>query len=225
MQLYKYDTHVHTSQVSPCGKVRGAEVVQLYKEAGYHGIIITDHYNRNFFESLGDMKWSKKIDAYLSGYREAYKEGEKIGLHVLLGIELRFTDSANEYLVYGIDEEFLKREEELFNKNLSELRNLVKDLDVVVIQAHPFRKGMTLADPALLDGLEVYNGNPRHNSRNDEACAYAKEKNLKMLSGSDFHQIEDLARGGILLSRPIQSSRELVELLENDEIVALIKSE
>jgi len=52
MAIYKYDTHVHTKEVSPCGKVPAIEVVKLYKDAGYHGIVITDHYCDSFFESL-----------------------------------------------------------------------------------------------------------------------------------------------------------------------------
>ena len=42
--LMLLDTHVHTCQVSPCGKVPAKEMIELYKEAGYGGVIITDHY-------------------------------------------------------------------------------------------------------------------------------------------------------------------------------------
>ena len=40
MSYYRYDTHVHTCEVSPCGKVPAEEMVRLYREAGYQGIII-----------------------------------------------------------------------------------------------------------------------------------------------------------------------------------------
>ena len=39
----KLDLHVHTSEVSGCGKVPAAEMVRLYHEAGYDAIVITDH--------------------------------------------------------------------------------------------------------------------------------------------------------------------------------------
>lgn len=44
MKLYKYDLHVHTSSVSPCAHVAAEEVVKLYQQAGYQGVVITDHF-------------------------------------------------------------------------------------------------------------------------------------------------------------------------------------
>ena len=96
------------------------------------------------------------------------------------------------------------------------------DQDILVYQAHPFRDKMTIVDPELLDGVEVYNGNPRHDSRNDLANLYAKRHHLKKISGSDFHQVEDLARGGILLSENPDNEQELVQLLIDNNIEELL---
>jgi hypothetical protein len=74
---------------------------------------------------------------------------------------------------------------------------------------------MAPADIKLLDGLEVYNGNPRHNSQNDKAFAYAKKHELKMISGSDFHEYEDLALGGIVSEKLPVNIIELCDLLKN----------
>lgn len=51
MTLYHYDLHVHTSNVSPCAHVQAEEVVRLYAQAGYTGIVITDHYYDRFFSA------------------------------------------------------------------------------------------------------------------------------------------------------------------------------
>ena len=48
MNYHKYDTHVHTSETSICGKVDAKTLVRLYKKAGYTGVVITDHYSREF---------------------------------------------------------------------------------------------------------------------------------------------------------------------------------
>ena len=72
--LMLLDTHVHTSQVSPCGKVPAEEMIELYKEAGYGGVIITDHYYKGYFESLGNRPWEEKIQSFLSGYKAALRE-------------------------------------------------------------------------------------------------------------------------------------------------------
>jgi hypothetical protein len=41
---YRYETHLHTCQGSLCGRSTGAEHARFYKEAGYQGVIITDHF-------------------------------------------------------------------------------------------------------------------------------------------------------------------------------------
>ena len=41
---FKYETHMHTSASSACGCNTPEEMVEAYKNAGYAGIIITDHH-------------------------------------------------------------------------------------------------------------------------------------------------------------------------------------
>ena len=93
----------------------------------------------------------------------------------------------------------------------------------MIYQAHPFRVGIFPENPEYLDGIEVYNGNPRHDSRNEKAAEYAKYYNLKMLSGSDFHQTEDLARGGIVLSEAPKDSIEFTRLLAGGHVKDVYK--
>lgn len=66
------------------------------------------------------------------------------------------------------------------------------------MQAHPFRNGLKIVDPKHLDGIETYNGNPRHDSRNEIAKAWAQKFGMLETSGSDFHEREDFARGGVI---------------------------
>jgi hypothetical protein len=67
----------------------------------------------------------------------------------------------------------------------------------------------------FMDGCEVYNGNPRHNSRNDEADEFAVKNGLLKLSGSDCHESTDVAQGGIVINKCPVSARELI-----DEVIA-----
>jgi predicted metal-dependent phosphoesterase TrpH len=224
MSAFKYDTHVHTSETSPCGKIAAADLVRLYKGAGYHGIVITDHYYDNFFLHKFFKKWNEKIDSFLTGYKNASIEGEKQGLQVIHGIEITFTENYNDYLVYGIDEKFLKENKELYKLGLKKFRKLTADKNILIIQAHPYRPFMTQADPSLIDGVEVYNGNPRHTSNNPMAYEFALKYNLKMTSGSDFHQVQDLARGGILIPVQISTPAELVQIIKENKIIELIRN-
>ena len=41
---YVYETHLHTKLGSACGKNTGKEMAIAHKEAGYAGIIVTDHF-------------------------------------------------------------------------------------------------------------------------------------------------------------------------------------
>ena len=125
MQKYIYDVHVHTSEVSKCAHVDAKTVVGTYLENGYSGIVITDHLYASFFEALGDLGWEAKVDSYLQGYRTAKVEGEALGLHVLLGAELRFPGSSNDYLLYGFDEDFLYTHPRLYEGTLALFRKKI----------------------------------------------------------------------------------------------------
>ena len=222
MKLYKYDLHVHTSSVSPCAHVAAEEVVKLYQQAGYQGVVITDHFCEQFFESLPASSWRDKVRQYLAGYLAAREAGEKLGVDVLHGIEIRLAGSANEYLVYGVTEEFLLAHPQLYNLQLAELYQLTKANGMLLYQAHPFRPYIERADPKLLDGVEVFNGNPRHQSQNHLALAFADTHGLLKISGSDFHQVVDLGIGGVVLRDRAASSQDLVEILAADQIEQLI---
>ncbi len=227
MNPFRVDLHVHTRESSCCGRTAGRLVAELYKKAGYDGIVITDHYNQRFFRKYAkNLPWSAQIDHFLRGYRSARDEGEKIGLKVWLGIELKFTESPREFLIFGLDESFLKKYPELFKLGIKNFRNFSKQLpadeEILIYQAHPFRPGLTPVAPELVDGIEVYNGNPRQNSNNTLAAAFARQHKLKMISGSDFHRLPDLGRGGVILSEPATDTQALIRILKENERIRLI---
>ena len=55
----KYEIHSHTKETSQCAKISAKELVEKYKELGYSGIVITNHYSDLTF-SLKEM-FNKKI--------------------------------------------------------------------------------------------------------------------------------------------------------------------
>jgi len=224
MTAYKYETHFHTSETSPCGKVSALDGLHIYHNAGYTGIAVTDHYFDGFFEIQAAGCWKNKIDAFLKGYRNACDEGQKLGMDIILGMEIRFTENENDYLVYGFDEDFLKENKELYALTLKEFRELIKGTGIIIVQAHPFRRYIIQAPPELIDGVEIHNGNPRHNSFNELAEEYARKNNLKMLSGSDFHQPQDAARGGIIVGHRINSPEVFVDTVMQDNILEFIRA-
>ncbi|MBR5280489.1 MAG: transposase [Clostridia bacterium] len=213
----KYELHVHTAECDPYATLSGAEIVRRYHDAGYHGIVITDHYfdlfHQWFQEELCDCHQTI-MDRYLRGYYAARNEGEKIGLTVLPGAEVRLDSCPNDYLIYGLEADDFYRLPLLHRQeNLSALiATLPKD--VCVVQAHPFRNNMSVQNPAPLFGLEVYNSHTE-SFRNELAHRYAVHYDKAMTSGSDFHSENDTAKGGILTDQVIASPKDLISVLRS----------
>lgn len=214
----KIELHLHSSEVSPCGKVPAREMVRMYKEAGYQTLVMTDH----LFPSLPTLAAGKtpaeKAELWLKGYREAKDEAEKLGLAVLLGCEARLTEYGNEdFLVYGLTEADVEWMFAMLESvsAIAEMSEEIRSKGLFLVQAHPFRPGLRAQDQSLLDGVEAFNGNPRHNSSNHLARAHALAGGLVMLSGSDAHQVVDVARGGLSIDRPIASNADLLAFLRS----------
>lgn len=212
-RTYRFETHFHTKESSPCGGVPAAESVRKYYESGYDGIVVTDHFSAVVQGREGSVSWQTVTDRFLKGYRAAKNEGEKLGLTVLLGAELRFPGNDNDLLVYGLSESFLREFEWIYEDSLESFFPIADKLGFAVVQAHPFRPECYPENPAYLHGVEVFNGNQRHNSQNGLALKWAKEHNLLESAGSDFHKMEDLAGASVLLGGLSSTSLEFARLL------------
>ncbi|PTV95344.1 hypothetical protein C8C76_12914 [Halanaerobium saccharolyticum] len=225
MSEYKIELHAHSAESSRCGSIKAEALVKKYKRAGYSALVLTDHYYARFFDKVKSLNWEEQFEKYLKGYKIAKRAAAEMDFNLFLGIEIRFNDDPNEYLVYGLGEKFLFENQNLHHLNLEKFKELTDSQSnkILIYQAHPYRKGMSPAADYLLDGLEVYNGNRRHNSQNEKAHNYAAEHQLKMISGSDFHEDEDLARGGIVTQQKIEGIRDLLQILELENY-RLIKS-
>ena len=214
----KFELHTHTSENDICVDMSAAEIVAAYHQEGYRGIVITNHLfdlSREWYKAeLSGRGHDAIIDYYLKGYRLAREAGGRLGMTVLLGMELRFDGTVNDYLVYGFDEDFLYRSPLL---NTLDLDSFLKILPgkALVYQAHPFRDGMSVTDPSKLFGIEVYNGGTDA-VRNRFADFWADLHGLRKISGSDFHSIRHLARGGVDFDCEVFDNDSLIrQLLDN----------
>ena len=198
--MYKIETHLHTNHVSKCGHLDAAAIARGYADAGYSALIVTDHYNRTTFDFLGidPAGPGDKLGAFLDGYRRVREEAGKLGIRVFRGAELRFDECDNDYLLYGWLDDLLADPEAVFRMGIAGFAPIARAAGALLIQAHPYRHSCTPAIARYLDGVEVRNCNPRHNSRNERAEEYAQEYGLIRLSGSDCHRTEDIGLGGIL---------------------------
>lgn len=213
--MYLFDTHVHTSQVSHCGKLPAEDMVELYKKAGYSGFCMTDHINPYTFQDLDLPTWADKTEFFLSGYRAA-KKAAGDNLTILLGAEFCFYENHNDYLVYGLTEEILASlGDDILDWGIERFSAYCREKGLLLIQAHPFRNHMTVTKPELVDGIEVMNGHPGHDSRNFLARAWADHYGLLRTSGSDAHRDFHAARGGFKTEEPIESLSQLIDVIKN----------
>ena len=212
----KIDLHVHTSEVSMCGQMPAREVVERYKDAGYDAIVITNHFNldtASHFERHGEPDF---IKAYNYGYELAEEAGKELGMTVLKGFELRFNENYNDYLLYGFPEDLEKDYKEIFAMRPRDFAKIASERDFLFYQAHPFRNGMVINHPGALFGIEVHNGHPDHDSRNDIARAWAEKYGLHMISGSDCHFSRGVGQAGIITDAKVETMNDLVEVLRTD---------
>lgn len=216
---YLYEMHVHTVEVSTCAAANVKELLESYEGKGYTGFISTNHMNSSTFDRVGlkDAPWDEKVDHFLTGFY-ALKEAAGDKYKVILAMEINFYNNPNDYLVYGITEEFLRAHGDLMAMKPKQFAKLAHENGLLFIQAHPFRRGMKIEDWKILDGYEIFNGNPRHHSGNETAKEWARIHNKDIVtSGSDFHEVEDAAIGGIYFKRIIENNDELLEELRKGD--------
>lgn len=222
---YITELHCHTAEVSNCGKISAADVVEKYIAAGYTTLNITNHLSPHTFNGdqgkyKGSDDWKEKIDFFLQGV-ELVKEAAKDRLNVLWGIEYRSIYDSNDYLVFGITKDFLYANPDLLELKLKDASARFREAEMLFCQAHPFRNTIKVINPKYIDAIEVYNGHAGHDSRNDIALMWAKKFGLRMLSGTDTHQDIHIPSGGIVTDMPITTNEQLLEVLKSGNYTPL----
>lgn len=214
---YLYETHLHTVQTSACGRSKGSDYISFYKEKGYTGIIVTDHFLNGNTCVPSNLSWKERINLFCQGYEDAKKEGDKQGLQVFFAWECRF--GPDEFLVYGLDKEWLLAHPEVLEWDHNTHYQEIKKAGGLVVQAHPFRERDYLdkieLHPFQCDAWEVANaGNPAYQDR--LAYRYAKTHNLPMVAGSDIHKIgEDVTTYGLAFDKPLASIQDYVTRIKS----------
>ncbi len=222
--MYKTETHIHTSPISSCSRIAPREMVRLYKEAGYDTLLISDHFAAHHFKKLGEeLSFAQKVELFCRAFDEARDEGKKLGIEVLFSAELSL--HGNHYLLYGITKEFMLLREDIFDISLDEFYAHAKAHGLTIIQAHPLRDGKCTPHPHHVDGFEGINTCARHNNRNDEVLALAKQYGLPITCGSDAHRREDIGRCAMLSEEKITSVEQYVELLMQGKLTPFVSED
>lgn len=179
---YRIELHAHTMPASACSEVSPEEVIATYAALQYDAVVITNHFMRS------EKEKAAYLDAYMADFEQAKEAGERCGLRVILGAEIRFAENTNDYLIYGVTRDMLGEIYDRLSYGVDAFRKEYAMPNSLFIQAHPCRDGIKKVDPLLLDGVEVFNLHPNHNSRIGLAAKLvADSPHLLVTTGTDFH--------------------------------------
>lgn len=228
--MYKYETHLHTSEGSSCASSSGAEMARAHKAAGYDGIFVTDHFFNSSTTVPKDLPWKQRIDLYCKGYENALEEGAKIGLDVFFGVE--WTVNGADFLIYNKDKQWLKENERLLmESDERDLFDEVRETGGFIVHAHPFREAGYIPHISLyphdVDAVEVINtrnGDPLFGGNtvyNERAKIYAAMFGLPETGGSDTHNAHQIVNGGILVPERIHSPEDYLRQIRKGSVVPL----
>lgn len=213
--MYKYETHLHTFPVSRCSKSSVRESLEYYKELGYDGVFITNHFLDGNINIDKTKPYHEKLRFYFSDYEEGLKIGQELGIKVFLGVEL--SDHGTDFLVYGLDKQWFWDHPEIMEMEKTAELQLMMDSGALVIQAHPFRdRNPIRLFPRWVHGVEV--GNAHDVETNPLALQYCRHYGLIEFAGSDNHRGPgQTALAGICCQQPISSVEDFIEKVKSGQ--------
>ncbi len=218
LNTYPYTTelHAHSKPVSACGDFPPEQVVEFYKGAGATSLVLTNHLTPHHLEDGGTP--SQIAEAYLNDYRAA-KEAAGNDLNVILGVEIRFTESLNDYLVYGVEESDIERFVELVPHGIQNFYKKIKSDRNMIFHAHPLRSRMDPTPLGSVDGVESINMHPGHHAKPSLIFKYAKEHDLFVCGGSDFHHLGHHALCLMRTENELKTSFDVAAALKSKEAI------
>jgi len=223
MTQYKTELHAHTREASACADFSAQAVADKYIAAGYTTLVLTNHYSQTRMKKDLEANGISWVEHFIGAYRKMrdYAKGK---LNVLLGCEIRFPENDNDYLIFGLTEELLRKYPDMHMMSHKTFSTFARENGLLFVQAHPFRNNMVVVNPKYLDGMEVYNGHFKHDSRNHLANEHALRNGLIRTSGGDFHHPEHVpGDAGILTDFPITSMEELVQTLKSGQYTLMCR--
>ena len=211
----RIEMHAHTKPVSTCAEFPTEKVLQTFKDDGYDGIAITNH-----LLMRSEFTTENFAEIYRAETLKALELGDKIGIKVYAGAELRFkNENNNDYLLYGYNPDDLYYICQLLKGTLADFVKSYKTDDMLLVQAHPFRDNMEREFGDYLDGYEVFNMHPNHNSRVALAERLATEQKKIKLMGTDFHHPNHDNLCATRTAFLPKNEQELIKLIKSGDYV------
>ena len=217
--MYRYETHLHTAPVSKCAGAGVRETLKFYKELGYDGVFITNHFLDGNINIDRNLSYETKLDFYFGDYYNALEEGKRIGLKVFLGVELSY--GGTDFLIYDLKPEWYYAHPKIMTMSKKEELALMHEAGALIVHAHPFREAGYIDHirlfPRSIDAVEVNNG-CRTDFENKMADIYADNYGFKKTAGTDNHHAYRGHLSGAETETPIESEEEYKNLVLEGKI-------
>lgn len=201
----KIDTHCHTKEGSPDGKVALLDNIALLKEKGYDGMLITDH------NSYKAYRYYKDLD------------NKPANFTVLCGIEYDTLDAGHILVIMPTD----------VRPKIMELRGLPVGLLIEIVHryggilgpAHPCGEkflsifnthiGKLLQENIIkkFDFIESYNA-CEDDFSNSDAKELASKYHLPAFGGSDSHKEDCVGHGYTILQKEVSNETEFIQYIK-----------
>ncbi len=224
--MYRYELHLHTKIASACGHAAPADYIPYYRERGFQGICVTDHFYYGNTAIDRTLPWNEFVTQFCYGYYET-KAAATPDFDVFFGWEHHFPFGQDEYLILGLTPEWLLAHEEIHTMQRHEFFPYVRRAGGFVIQAHPYRERDYIRNIILagdqVDAIEAYNaGNEESTCR--RALELARNLNLPMVGGSDIHdtQNKDFELSGISLPYRAKTVEDLIGAIRRRECEIIV---
>lgn len=212
---YKIELHNHTYPATDTASVSPEWAVRRYKDMEYDAVVFT---NKIDYGNVMRYGAEKTFAMYMQDYETGKIIGEKLGIKVLQAMEVTVYGSGRDYLVYGVDENTVKKAIEHIGDEISTFYKSMSNVDTVILQAHPFRPNETRASLEWLDGIEILNMNPSQNSCNGLALKHAYNNRACIVTGgSDTHAEGDECCISMLSRVLPEDSFELARILRSGD--------
>ena len=211
------DLHAHSSGISRCCRIPAETVIEEARRIGLDGIALTNHYQKKDLKGREPLEYVK---LYLEEFHRARAYGEANGIRVLYGIEVTMEGfKLVHMLIYGVSEDFLYAHPTLYEYSQEELYRAVKAAGGVLIQAHPYRRGDSLMDTALMDGIEISCHPLYEGTHCEEMRRIAERDGLLLTCGGDYHADTYRPKCGMYLPDSVTTGEALgAYLMEADTL-------
>ena len=218
--MYRYETHLHTLPASKCAKASVRENLQAYKDLGFAGVFITNHFIDGNIDIDRTHSYEERIEFYYADYEEAKQVGAELGIAVFDGVEMSY--GGTDFLVYGLHKDWFLAHPEIDGMKKSQELQLLMDAGALIIQAHPYREASYIDHirlyPRHVHGVEVYNA-CRKDFENEMAEHYANAYSLIHFAGTDNHTAGNRKKfGGMECETPIEDEQDFIRKVFSGEM-------